>query len=201
MAYGSGPYGDTVYGGEESAKYFAGDANCSPVTPGSLELSFIPLAGPRFVLGHDDGNGNIVADAEFLAIYPTGSVSGSIDYRTGEIDSGLVSTSTWASGAGSVTLSYLPQEGGCSGVGCGGCKTHKFRLLVVPGTNIGENQITVSEAFARLVKKIAAITPIHATWEPLKLTEDLVIQVVEHYDLTSADEHPTDSTGLYTIWT
>jgi hypothetical protein len=171
--YGITPYGDGEYGGHDSSiPAFSGALNCPPITPGTVEI----FTATNTVT--DDGEGNLI-----------GQGAGTLDYRTGEFS---VSFSTQEIGA-VVKATYMPQEGGCD---CGSCKTHKFRLLVVPGTNIGQNQIAVSDAFARLIHKLKTITPIHAVWEPLLISESIEIQVTTLFDRTSGDAVNVDGTGL-----
>lgn len=174
----SGEYGDTPYGGGEYGGHrtgltgYTGVLHCAPVTVSTVKI-YTTLGAV-----YDDGVGNL-----------TGQGSGVIDYRTGAF---TVLFDQHEIGL-SVMATYKPQEGGCD---CGSCKTHKFRLIVVPGTNIGANQITVSDAFKRLLDKLKTITPIHAVWAPIVLSEKLEISVVHHFDQIVGDVEVLDVNGL-----
>lgn len=137
----------------------------------------------------DDGNGLLEGDGY-----------GWIDYRTGKYmiwwSIGNVGDSVWAS--------YQATEGGCCGVGCLACATHRIRLILTPGplwNTINQNQLSITDAWARLLLKIKGIIPIHVTIEPIRLTGTWQVEVVALYDIIPADVQPTDTTKLRVYWT
>ena len=176
MKFGHGGWGTGGWGGPSvlpGAFVISGFLRCAPVTPGTVSIHH-PLA--TLV---DDGVGNLIGDG-----------AGAIDYRTGEYAAKI----NPGNSGDPIVADYMPQEGGCQ---CGSCKTHYFRLIVVPGSEINRNQIAVTDAFKRLIDKINKVTPIHAKWLPLVLSESVEVQVTTLFDLTPADVVILDGTGLH----
>jgi hypothetical protein len=132
----------------------------------------------------------IVSDA-WLALHPTGTVSGTVNYRTGE-----VSLTFSPAISGSVGMRYTSTEGGCPEV-CGACKTHHFRMHLSPGFDIGRNQTDVTDAYRRFIDKLNGIKPIHTDWLPSIYEEEFSIDIEQDlYDVIAADVRHTDNVSI-----
>jgi len=147
---------------------------CAPMALGSLSIVM-----PDATVLLDDVTGQFVGHPESTIDYGWG-------YATVTI-AGIGHPATDARG------SYDSVEGGCV-ENCVKCKTHRLRLQVTPGDIGGQNQLTISEAFQRLYKKLGEVSgngviPVHVELEQLKTEVSAVLSIGYHYDVLPADSY------------
>jgi hypothetical protein len=148
---------------------------CYPIDPGSISV--------QFDLGTvtDDGAGSWNAPA----------TSGTIDYGWGYAT--LVYPSALVN---YVNSSYDSVVGGCT-ASCVKCKTHRLRLRITPGAIGGQDELTISEAYQRLYRKLGILTgdgviPVHVELEQLSISGTAVISIGYRYDILEADAYTVD---------
>jgi hypothetical protein len=152
---------------------------CYPIEPGTITIQLRRFAGP-FVAVTDDGVGGW-----------NGGIEGSIDYGWGYAT--LVYPEVNAT---YISSSYDSVVGGCP-ESCVKCKTHRLRLRITPGDIGGQDELTISEAFQRLYRKLGVLTgdgviPVHVELEQLSISGVATISIGYRYDVLEADAYTVD---------
>jgi hypothetical protein len=194
--FGSGGFGAVPFGGStflsgSGTAHFVGTADCAPITPSTFSIVYRDGSLVESIVAYDNGLGALLISPEWLLAFPSGLVLGTVNYRTGAVDI----TFTPAP-AGSVGMRYESAEGGCPET-CGACKTHHFRMRLIPGFDVGRNQTDVSDAYRRFIDKLNGIKPIHTDWLPTIVSDEFSIELEQDlYDVIPADVRNTDTVSV-----
>ncbi len=165
-----------IWGFWTSGSSFTGRLACWPLEPGSVRIS----SGDKVLT--DDGLGAL-----------SGSGTGTVDYSYGVIQ--IDFTVPLPSSGTPIYANYEPVEGGCYEQ-CGKCATNKLRLDLTPGAITGQDQLTITEAWARLIAKIERdVLPAHVELILDTFEEDFVWSIGYHFDIIEVDSIPLE-TGL-----
>ena len=155
---------------------------CYPIEPGTITLRFDNVGTPYSVTDYVD-------PVDGLGKW-TG-YSGSIDYGWGYLEITIPNlTDTF------LDASYTSVAGGCVD-SCIRCKTHRIRLDIVPGDIAGQDQLTITDAFQRLYKKLGVydgngVIPVHVELAYDILSGTAVLSLNNHFDVIDGDVIPLD---------
>jgi hypothetical protein len=161
--------------------------DCYPIEPGTIKLNF------------DDGaSGYTLTDDSLGELVGAKVVSSSIDYGWGYLTFTISSTTDTF-----VDAEYTSVAGGCVD-SCLQCKTHRLKIVITPGDIAGQSELTITDAFERLFKKLGAygkgtgVIPVHVELGFVEHDDVEYLSIGYRYDGMAAEETVTDR-GL--IWT
>lgn len=155
--------------------------DCWPVEPNSVRIE-----SDGQVL-EDDGDGKLIRQG-------TGTWDGDVDYSYGFLD--LDFKAPVPAPGSEIKANYIPVEGGCP-EDCSKCVTHRIFLDISPGAITGQSQISITDAWTRLIVKIKRdVLPIHVELFSEAYAESYRVQVGHRFDITAGDTEDLDSEGL-----
>jgi hypothetical protein len=163
---------------------FNGKLKCAPVEPGTVEITITDGLITRTLT--DNGLGVLVGDGEGVIDYSYGLVEFIVYDPLTENDTPILAT-------------YTPIEGGCYDL-CSKCPTNKIKLELTPAAIAGQDEISIHDAYARLIKKIQSdVLPFHVEILSDSFSEEYTLEVGRRFDLIPADSIELDKHGMRLI--
>ena len=187
--YGENPTVTSVVDGGDTV--FTIRVGCSPVVPETIDVR-VRVGANVFTVTDTVDPPPPVGDGEGHWDAPN---TGTLDYGWGYFTLRYPDPTATLE-----NISYESQTGGCT-TSCVKCKTHRLRLKVTPGAIAGQTQLSITEAFQRLYRKLGVLSgdgviPIHVELEQLLISGSVVLSIGYHYDILEADSYVVDA-GLH----